>query len=315
MARCAAWIVGLRSEQAPTRGAAVAALANMPPSAVTELIPLLADPDPRVRFHIQRALISLGPAAVPALSSAAEGETRGVRYTALATLARMACDSAAPPLYRGAIHPDPDTRHISMLGLFLRNDPGRHDTLAQMLDLSPECWYTAVKFVHRTDRLRALHLILESATGRTDPQATWAVKLLLDFGRNAEWTKRIVSQRDAAPRDRYNALVALHAALPQIGAFMRYDRVQRRDLHAHLLGGRPPRTIGEIVRDLAACADSSVRDGARELVAWSELARPAEGQSRHLLREATAPPEELLRGADAPNGPEPSLWQRLRGRK
>jgi hypothetical protein len=101
-----------------------------------------------------------------------------------------------------------------------------------------------------------------------------------------------------------------------IAQAMQYDNIVMRDLYSHLLGGRPFRSLKEIMRDLQRDEDEEVSRAARELAAWRELPRASHGNARQdeLVRGLDGPAEAdtLLRGAGKPNPAARSLWQRLR---
>lgn len=310
----------LRSENSSRRRDAVAALARLTESDdIEKLIPLLLDPDPRARYHVQRALLTLGAPAVSALTGAAGGDDPPSRYHAILTLARMKDDASLESLRLLAAHTDFQTRRLAILGLLFRADPRLPDLLDSLVN--HENWevrHTAWHFLLQTDLLKGLHALLAAAIHGDQTTTNAATQALLDASRDGGWPRLILLYRSATVVERYAALEALFAAPLLIGKRMGYDNIIMRDLCSHLLGGPPFRTLKVTLRDLRNDPDGELRLAANEVAAWRELPRPSHKSTHQIeLVRGTSNPAEadsLLRGTSEPDPAPASLWQRLRAR-
>lgn len=307
----------LRSADTPRRRGAASALGAITREDIPKLIPHLLDPDPRARFHVQRALITLDVAAVEALSTAANCDNLTTRYHAIITLARVQDDSAAEELRLLATHSDFQTRNLALWGLLWRAYPGLPDLLERLLELEDVgVWHTAVQYILRIDLLKGLRVLLTEAASTSKPKNVLAADILFKNSSDVDWPHQIILSCGASVEERNATLEALYNAPVSIAKSLCYDNILMRDLHSHLLGGRPFRTFKEILRDLQRDEDEKVRIAAEELVAWRELPRPSHGKghSGDLVRgvDGAAEANTLLRGSDEEIPARRSLWERLR---
>ena len=98
------------------------AVTSIGPAAVPALIQLLQDPNPEVRAHAAVALNWIGPGArdaVPALVRALQDDRRRVRQGAAFALFRIGPDAkdAVPVLIKALQDEDPEVRRVAGLAL------------------------------------------------------------------------------------------------------------------------------------------------------------------------------------------------------